>query len=37
MRAFLILYLTKSVVTGAFGFEKEAGFGIYAAYGGSLT
>ena len=33
MRAFLILYLTKSVVTGAFGFEETVGYGIYAAYG----
>lgn len=33
MRAFLVLYLTKSLVTGGFGLPKEVGFGIYAAYG----
>ncbi len=33
MRAFLVLYLTKSLVTGGFGLSKEVGFGIYAAYG----
>jgi POT family proton-dependent oligopeptide transporter len=33
MRAFLILYLTKEVVSGAFGFEEGVGYGIYAAYG----
>jgi POT family proton-dependent oligopeptide transporter len=33
MRAFLILFLTKALVTGGFGFEKTVGYGIYAAYG----
>lgn len=33
MRAFLILYLSKEVVTGGFGFEKKVAYGIYAAYG----
>src|SRR5262249_25831327 len=33
MRAFLILYLTQELVTGAFGFAEEVGYGIYAAYG----
>jgi POT family proton-dependent oligopeptide transporter len=33
MRAFLVLYLTKSLVTGGFGLEKKVAYGIYAAYG----
>lgn len=33
MRAFLVLYLTKALVTGGFGLKKEVAFGIYAAYG----
>jgi proton-dependent oligopeptide transporter, POT family len=33
MRAFLILYLTKMLVTGGFGFERKVGLAIYAAYG----
>ncbi len=33
MRAFLVLYLTKALVTGGFGFEKKIAVGIYAAYG----
>jgi POT family proton-dependent oligopeptide transporter len=33
MRAFLVLYLTKSLVTGGFGLPKEVAYGIYAAYG----
>lgn len=33
MRAFLIFYLTKELVTGAFGFAETIGYGIYAAYG----
>lgn len=33
MRAFLVLYLTKELVTGGFGFEKKVAYGIYAAYG----
>lgn len=33
MRAFLVLYLTKALVTGGFGFKKEVAYGIYAAYG----
>jgi proton-dependent oligopeptide transporter, POT family len=32
MRAFLILYLTREVVRGGFGFDKPIGFGIYGAY-----
>jgi POT family proton-dependent oligopeptide transporter len=33
MRAFLVLYLTKAVVTGGFGLKKEVAYSIYAAYG----
>ncbi len=33
MRAFLVLYLTKELVTGGFGYDKKLAFGIYAAYG----
>jgi POT family proton-dependent oligopeptide transporter len=33
MRAFLVLYLTKSLVTGGFGLKKEVAYGVYAAYG----
>lgn len=33
MRAFLVLYLTKALVTGGFGLEKKVAYGIYAAYG----
>jgi len=33
MRAFLVLYLTKAMVTGGFGLKKELAYGIYAAYG----
>jgi POT family proton-dependent oligopeptide transporter len=33
MRAFLVLYLTKAMVTGGFGYKKEIAYGIYAAYG----
>jgi POT family proton-dependent oligopeptide transporter len=33
MRAFLVLYLTKALVTGGFGVDKKVAFGIYAAYG----
>ena len=33
MRAFLVLYLTKALVTGGFGFDKKIAVGIYAAYG----
>lgn len=33
MRAFLVLYLTKALVTGGFGLKKEVAFAIYAAYG----
>src|SRR5262245_55928228 len=33
MRAFLVLYLTKALVTGGFGLKKELAYGIYAAYG----
>src|SRR3954463_346261 len=33
MRAFLILYLTRTLVTGGFGFERKVALGIYAAYG----
>lgn len=33
MRAFLVLYLTKALVTGGFGLKKEVAYGIYAAYG----
>lgn len=33
MRAFLILYLTKTLVTGGFGYVRKEGLAIYAAYG----
>jgi proton-dependent oligopeptide transporter, POT family len=33
MRAFLVLYLTKALVTGGFGLEKKVAYGVYAAYG----
>lgn len=33
MRAFFILYLTRTLVTGGFGFERKTALGIYAAYG----
>ena len=33
MRAFLIFYLTRELLTGAFGFSEAIGYGIYAAYG----
>lgn len=33
MRAFLVLYLTKEVVTGGFGLDKKVAYSIYAAYG----
>ncbi len=33
MRAFLVLYLTKTDPAGGFGFAKDIGNGIYAAYG----
>jgi len=33
MRAFLVLYLTKALITGGFGLEKKMAYGIYAAYG----
>jgi proton-dependent oligopeptide transporter, POT family len=33
MRAFLVLYLTKALVTGGFGLDKKVAYGIYAAYG----
>ncbi len=33
MRAFLVLYLTKTLVTGGFGFDKKLAYSIYAAYG----
>lgn len=33
MRAFLVLYLTKALVTGGFGLDKKVAVGIYAAYG----
>lgn len=33
MRAFLVLYLTKSLVTGGFGLDKKVAYSIYAAYG----
>lgn len=32
-RALLILYLTKTAVEGGFGVSKDAGYGIYGAYG----
>ena len=33
MRAFLILFLTKSLLTGGFGYDKKIAYSIYAAYG----
>ena len=33
MRAFLVLYLTKTLITGGFGLEKKVAYGVYAAYG----
>lgn len=33
MRAFLVLFLTKSLVTGGFGLDKKVAYGVYAAYG----
>ncbi len=33
MRAFLVLYLTITLVTGGFGFDKKVAYSIYAAYG----
>jgi POT family proton-dependent oligopeptide transporter len=33
MRALLVLYLTRTVMDGGFGFDKKAGYGIYGAYG----
>ena len=33
MRAFLVFFLTKALVTGGFGFEEKVGYAVYAAYG----
>lgn len=33
MRAFLVLFLTKSLLTGGFGLDKKVAYSIYAAYG----
>src|SRR5262245_49316141 len=33
MRPFLVLYLTMTLVTGGFGFDKKVAYSIYAAYG----
>src|SRR5262249_44822111 len=33
MRAFLVLYLTKALITGGFGLDKKVAVSIYAAYG----
>src|SRR5687768_4601269 len=33
MRALLVLYLTAKTITGGFGIEEKAAYGVYAAYG----
>ncbi len=33
MRAFLVLYLTKAMLTGGFGLDKKVAYAVYAAYG----